>query len=219
MSSPKNGRSSLVADFSEAVASDSIEETQIHKLGETSQVEDQDISRHFKRLSDNNGGGDNSPSHTLEANCMQSEEVWSLHSNSRNGTNSSECRLLQIDSANPDEPVNANEVPENGALTSDSTSEIQECLHNGDACLQKRTTVAVTGAGGFIASWIVKLLLQRGFYVRGTLRNIGSLSKPCPRYRAESFFWFFKFIQPGNKNCGHSPKMATQDMPCRVLIR
>ena len=42
------------------------------------------------------------------------------------------------------------------------------------ACLMKRH-VAVTGAGGFIASWIVKLLLQRGFYVRGILRNIGGL--------------------------------------------
>ncbi|TVU20742.1 hypothetical protein EJB05_30337 [Eragrostis curvula] len=31
--------------------------------------------------------------------------------------------------------------------------------------------VCVTGAGGFIASWIVKLLLQRGYTVRGTLRD------------------------------------------------
>ncbi|KAH7547474.1 hypothetical protein FEM48_Zijuj01G0313900 [Ziziphus jujuba var. spinosa] len=33
------------------------------------------------------------------------------------------------------------------------------------------TTVCVTGAGGFIASWIVKLLLERGYTVRGTVRN------------------------------------------------
>ncbi|WCJ40392.1 NAD(P)-binding Rossmann-fold superfamily protein [Euphorbia peplus] len=32
-------------------------------------------------------------------------------------------------------------------------------------------TVCVTGAGGFIASWIVKLLLDRGYSVRGTVRN------------------------------------------------
>ncbi|XP_024379667.1 cinnamoyl-CoA reductase 1 isoform X2 [Physcomitrium patens] len=38
--------------------------------------------------------------------------------------------------------------------------------------LWRKRTVAVTGAGGFIASWIVKLLLQRGFFVRGTLRNL-----------------------------------------------
>jgi hypothetical protein len=34
--------------------------------------------------------------------------------------------------------------------------------------------VLVTGAGGFIASWIVKLLLDRGYRVRGTLRDIGN---------------------------------------------
>ncbi|EEF35054.1 cinnamoyl-CoA reductase 1 isoform X1 [Ricinus communis] len=32
-------------------------------------------------------------------------------------------------------------------------------------------TVCVTGAGGFIASWIVKLLLEKGYTVRGTVRN------------------------------------------------
>ncbi|CAN0908137.1 Cinnamoyl-CoA reductase 1 [Linum grandiflorum] len=32
-------------------------------------------------------------------------------------------------------------------------------------------TVCVTGAGGFIGSWIVKLLLERGYTVRGTVRN------------------------------------------------
>ncbi|KAL5728534.1 cinnamoyl-CoA reductase [Ranunculus cassubicifolius] len=32
-------------------------------------------------------------------------------------------------------------------------------------------TVCVTGAGGFIASWMVKLLLQRGYTVKGTVRN------------------------------------------------
>ncbi|XP_051119448.1 cinnamoyl-CoA reductase 1 [Andrographis paniculata] len=31
--------------------------------------------------------------------------------------------------------------------------------------------VCVTGAGGFIASWLVKLLLERGYTVRGTVRN------------------------------------------------
>ncbi|XP_047339768.1 cinnamoyl-CoA reductase 1-like [Impatiens glandulifera] len=33
-------------------------------------------------------------------------------------------------------------------------------------------TVCVTGAGGFIASWIVKLLLEKGYTVRGTVRNL-----------------------------------------------
>ncbi|KAL8138599.1 hypothetical protein V2J09_004600 [Rumex salicifolius] len=32
-------------------------------------------------------------------------------------------------------------------------------------------TVCVTGAGGFVASWIVKLLLEKGYFVKGTVRN------------------------------------------------
>lgn len=35
-----------------------------------------------------------------------------------------------------------------------------------------RKRVCVTGAGGFIASWIVKLLLDRGYTVHGTVRNL-----------------------------------------------
>nr|BAE48787.1 cinnamoyl-CoA reductase [Codonopsis lanceolata] len=31
--------------------------------------------------------------------------------------------------------------------------------------------ICVTGAGGFIASWMVKLLLEKGYSVRGTVRN------------------------------------------------
>ncbi|GLJ18225.1 hypothetical protein SUGI_0322380 [Cryptomeria japonica] len=32
-------------------------------------------------------------------------------------------------------------------------------------------SVCVTGAGGFIASWLVKMLLSRGYTVKGTVRN------------------------------------------------
>jgi FlaA1/EpsC-like NDP-sugar epimerase len=34
-------------------------------------------------------------------------------------------------------------------------------------------TVCVTGASGFIASWLVKSLLDLGYTVRGTVRNPG----------------------------------------------
>ena len=37
-------------------------------------------------------------------------------------------------------------------------------------------TVCVTGASGFIASWIVKMLLEKGYNVRGTVRNPGECS-------------------------------------------
>ncbi|XP_027907444.1 cinnamoyl-CoA reductase 1-like isoform X1 [Vigna unguiculata] len=35
-------------------------------------------------------------------------------------------------------------------------------------------TVCVTGAGGFVASWLVKLLLSKGYNVHGTVRQPGS---------------------------------------------
>uniref|UniRef100_A0A0E0LT71 NAD-dependent epimerase/dehydratase domain-containing protein n=1 Tax=Oryza punctata TaxID=4537 RepID=A0A0E0LT71_ORYPU len=38
-------------------------------------------------------------------------------------------------------------------------------------------TVCVTGAGGFIASWLVKLLLEKGYTVRGTVRNPDDAAK------------------------------------------
>ena len=51
-----------------------------------------------------------------------------------------------------------------------------------------KKVVCVTGAGGFIASWIVKLLLARGYAVRGTSRCAGtvplSLSLSRPRLLA-----------------------------------
>ena len=36
--------------------------------------------------------------------------------------------------------------------------------------------VCVTGAGSFISSWLVKLLLSKGFFVHGTVRDPGKLS-------------------------------------------
>ncbi|BBN11651.1 protein MpDFR-like13 [Marchantia polymorpha subsp. ruderalis] len=38
-------------------------------------------------------------------------------------------------------------------------------------------TVVVTGANGFIASWLVKLLLERGYTVRGTVRSPENVEK------------------------------------------
>jgi GDP-D-mannose dehydratase len=36
--------------------------------------------------------------------------------------------------------------------------------------------VCVTGAGGFVASWLVKLLLSKGYSVHGTIRQPGNTS-------------------------------------------
>lgn len=35
----------------------------------------------------------------------------------------------------------------------------------------EKETVCVTGAGGFVASWVVKLLLSQGYKVHGTVRD------------------------------------------------
>ncbi|KAH9309239.1 hypothetical protein KI387_037150, partial [Taxus chinensis] len=39
----------------------------------------------------------------------------------------------------------------------------------------KQETVCVTGAGGFIASWLVKILLGKGYTVKGAVRNPGDV--------------------------------------------
>ncbi|KAG2635875.1 hypothetical protein PVAP13_2NG388500 [Panicum virgatum] len=39
------------------------------------------------------------------------------------------------------------------------------------AAARSRENVCVTGAGGYIASWLVKLLLARGYAVHATVRD------------------------------------------------
>ena len=47
-----------------------------------------------------------------------------------------------------------------------------------------RETVCVTGAGGFIASWLVKLLLSRGYAVHATVRDPSKHAAPPTRRSA-----------------------------------
>ncbi|RZS19603.1 hypothetical protein BHM03_00052028, partial [Ensete ventricosum] len=42
-----------------------------------------------------------------------------------------------------------------------------------EAAGEKKRRVCVTGAGGYLASWLVKLLLSRGYFVHGTVRDPG----------------------------------------------
>ncbi|KAI9078279.1 hypothetical protein K1719_039781 [Acacia pycnantha] len=49
-------------------------------------------------------------------------------------------------------------------------------LNNEEAAPGKKV-VCVTGASGFIASWLVKFLLLRGYFVRGTVRDPNDSSK------------------------------------------
>ncbi|KAI9078272.1 hypothetical protein K1719_039774 [Acacia pycnantha] len=48
---------------------------------------------------------------------------------------------------------------------------------NNEAAATGKKVVCVTGASGFIASWLVKLLLLRGYSVRGTVRDPNDSSK------------------------------------------
>ena len=43
---------------------------------------------------------------------------------------------------------------------------------------QGERSVCVTGASGFIGSWLVMRLLQKGYYVRATVRDPGLHSSP-----------------------------------------
>lgn len=59
--------------------------------------------------------------------------------------------------------------------------------------------VCVTGAGGFIASWMVKLLLEKGYIVRGTVRNPGhyTISHPIVYYFFRikySPYFYFRYV-------------------------
>jgi nucleoside-diphosphate-sugar epimerase len=51
--------------------------------------------------------------------------------------------------------------------------------------------VCVTGASGYIASWIVRLLLDRGYTVRATVRDTGAHPGPSSPVPLSSLFYCF----------------------------
>jgi cinnamoyl-CoA reductase len=54
-----------------------------------------------------------------------------------------------------------------------------KAMDNGEK--KQQQLVCVTGAGGFIGSWVVKELLLHGYRVRGTTRDPGKLVNPSVR--------------------------------------
>jgi cinnamoyl-CoA reductase len=61
---------------------------------------------------------------------------------------------------------------------------IDNANDDGEINPPRQQLVCVTGAGGFIGSWVVKELLLRGYRVRGTARNPGKCSIECPNFSA-----------------------------------
>jgi hypothetical protein len=66
--------------------------------------------------------------------------------------------------SNPSDLV-PRKIPGMGFASTDSTAGFTTSGHG--------STVCITGASGFIASWLVKVLLEKGYTVRGTVRNPG----------------------------------------------
>ena len=56
--------------------------------------------------------------------------------------------------------------------------------------VDKGSKVLVSGANGYIAMWIIRILLERGFTVRGTVRN---------EAKGEFLIEYFKSLGYGDK--------------------
>uniref|UniRef100_A0A0E0B4Q7 NAD-dependent epimerase/dehydratase domain-containing protein n=1 Tax=Oryza glumipatula TaxID=40148 RepID=A0A0E0B4Q7_9ORYZ len=64
-----------------------------------------------------------------------------------------------------------------------------------------RRPVCVTGAGGFTGSWLVKLLLSRGYAVHATLRDpVSSCAASSCMWVSLSFSWFLKQMENAPEN-------------------
>ncbi|KAI4971150.1 hypothetical protein ZWY2020_002064 [Hordeum vulgare] len=75
----------------------------------------------------------------------------------------------------------------------------------------KKMTVCVTGAGGFVASWLVKRLLSTGDYtVHGTVRDLGKIDATFDLSRAKdrpdgagAGASASSFVYAGDRKTGH----------------
>uniref|UniRef100_A0A0E0NMM9 NAD-dependent epimerase/dehydratase domain-containing protein n=1 Tax=Oryza rufipogon TaxID=4529 RepID=A0A0E0NMM9_ORYRU len=68
-------------------------------------------------------------------------------------------------------PLVGTAVPDQNFRASTMSSNNSMEANNGDDEKKQEQVVCVTGAGGFIGSWVVKELLLRGYRVRGTARD------------------------------------------------
>lgn len=52
--------------------------------------------------------------------------------------------------------------------------------------VEGKQRVCVTGAGGYLASWVIKFLVSKGYMVHGTVRDPGNPMF----YTSKDLFWF-----------------------------
>lgn len=57
--------------------------------------------------------------------------------------------------------------------------------------MDNQKKVCVTGASGFLASWLIKRLLLSGYHVVGTVRDPGATATHCPLLPVSSAFALF----------------------------
>jgi nucleoside-diphosphate-sugar epimerase len=78
--------------------------------------------------------------------------------------------------------------------------------------MPQQQLVCVTGAGGFIGSWVVKELLLRGYRVRGTARDPG---KQAPSSMAPSRWWsYFSFWLIDRMACDRLVQRTARTRTC-----
>lgn len=65
------------------------------------------------------------------------------------------------------------------------------------------TTVCVTGAAGFIGSWLIMRLLERGYVVRATVRDPGLCPRPTPSFSKTSGFSLVTIYSLVSANIGN----------------
>ena len=81
--------------------------------------------------------------------------------------------------------------------------------------VESKGKVCVTGASGFLASWLVKRLLLSGYHVTGTVRDPGLfISNSYINHSISPFFFSFFF----SANNSLRTRLVCRIIVCRVIL-
>ncbi|KAL0324806.1 UNVERIFIED_CONTAM: Cinnamoyl-CoA reductase 1 [Sesamum radiatum] len=97
---------------------------------------------------------------------------------------------------------------------------------------EKNGRVCVTGAGGYVASWLIKILLSQGYDVHGTVRNpvvvllclflfVIVISPPTPEARAEGKIGIrglVELVEPALKGTLNVLKACSEEKKVRRVV-